>query len=115
MIIEARLLTSNQNVDVLRFELNPPVDVRLTSTDGAKDLQVLFVELLKLLINDQVEISLIENPDYKNQMYFNICTEYILDLNKDLAEAKCEIKELGADFTGELGAATLSELAENGN
>jgi len=88
MIIEAKLWVDDSGEDILSFSLDPEIHVRLTDVQGVNDLKDLFVEILSNLILGDVSVELQDSSEYENQMYKEICEEYIIELNKDIAEAR---------------------------
>jgi hypothetical protein len=87
MIINA-ILNAIEDNDILSFELTPVLQVKLTDTQGSNDLLNVFVAILKILVAEDVSVQLIDNPSYTNQMYKDICAEYIAELNNDIKEAR---------------------------
>jgi len=111
MKIEAVLEKLDNEEEVLKFRLTPEKSVRLTSTQGVNDLKDVFVTLLNKLTTDDVLVELVDNPDYDNKMYRDICAEYVVELNKDIAEARRNLIKEGLVNVSEPSAEIVNKEA----
>ena len=95
-IICVRLMDYNQS-DVLSFVLdeNKPEEyiVNLNDADSQQALKHVFSKLLNMLIETDIELSLEIDDDYTKGLYKDVCSEYIVELNKELQEVKKILNE----------------------
>lgn len=95
MDVKATVITDEQGQDVMRFMFEQPMDVSLTGTNGTKDLKELFARLMGLILKDDVQVTFEKTSGYENQMYVDVCSEYVRALNKELTEAREKVKREG--------------------
>ena len=90
--VKVELLPTDSETDILRFYVGAsPLDVNLNSPECQTELKNIFSVLLKTLIDADIELELSVNDNYPRIMYKEVCTEYIIDLNRELTEIKEEI------------------------
>ena len=92
-----RLKTVDQS-DVLTFDLdeeNPEkYVVNLNDANSQNSLKQVFVKLLNILIDSDIELSLEIDENYKKGLYKDVCIEYINELNKELEDVKKILEEV---------------------
>lgn len=92
-------VTTNENdEDVFRLssENGFSQDVVLTSSESAMDLKKLFSVLLTSLIDKgDVNVKYEDTPTYKNNMYKEVCQEYVEVLASEINNAKSRLVEDG--------------------
>lgn len=92
-IIKVDLLEADSETDILRFYVSyKPIDVNLNSSACQGSLKNIFAILLRRLIHSDIKLELSVNQEYKRAMYIEVCTEYIKDLNRELAEVTEELR-----------------------
>lgn len=88
-------LTVMSDADVLVFNLdeeNPnEYIVNLNSPSGQGEIKHVFSKLLNILVDEDVNLELEIDKDYKKGLYKDVCAEYIADLNHELSQVKNEI------------------------
>ena len=90
--VEVELLSRGEDADLLRFGFEEnPLEVNLNSPSCQSELKAIFVRLLQMLIENEVNLVLHPATDYGRTMYIEVCEEYIKDLNRELASAKDKI------------------------
>ena len=100
-IIEVNLRAINNDADILEFEFNEiSLQVNLNSSECQKELKTVFVQILKELLTSDIILNLRYNEDYKRKMYIDVCEEYIKDLNKEIENCKCKIRDKIKWFEG---------------
>lgn len=89
----------SDSTEVLRFNYSDdPLDfdeVSLTGESGISDLKKVFCRLLSDAVNNDIHIedpSSVGNP---TGLFLDVCNEYIQDLNRELSEARAEMKSNG--------------------
>ena len=90
--------TNENNEDVFRLFSDDDFsqDVVLTSSESATDLKKLFSTLLTSLINDgSTNVAYEDTPTYKNDMYKEVCQEYVKVLTLEISNAKTRLAEDG--------------------
>lgn len=93
-IIEVNLRAINNDADILEFEFNEiSLQVNLNSSECQKELKTVFVQILKELLTSDIILNLRYSADYKRKMYIDVCEEYIKDLNKEIENCKCKIRD----------------------
>ena len=91
--IKVELLAFDPDTDILRFYVSEKLaDINLNSSECQSSLKEIFAILLKSLIHSDLELELSVNEAYKRTMYVEVCTEYIKDLNRELADVKDELR-----------------------
>lgn len=91
--IKVELIALDPDTDILRFHVDDkPLDVNLNSAECQSSLKGVFAVLLKLLIHSDINLQLSVGDEYKRVMYVEVCTEYINDLNRELADVKDELR-----------------------
>ncbi|MDD2502756.1 MAG: hypothetical protein PHP79_01655 [Clostridia bacterium] len=91
--IKVELIAPDTDTDILRFHVgDKPLDVNLNSAECQNSLKDVFAALLKLLIYSDINLELLVGDEYKRVMYVEVCTEYINDLNRELADVKDELR-----------------------
>jgi len=88
MIIKMTALKLPDESEVFRLKTDTPIDVVVTDDAGTEQIQNMFIYLLDKLISNDVEIEFEKTPDYGNEMYENVCKDYIQSLNRELKEAR---------------------------
>jgi hypothetical protein len=92
-IINVELLALDTDTDILRFYVGEEsLDVNLNSPACQGPLKDIFSVLLRRLIHLDIKLELSVNEEYKRAMYIEVCTEYINDLNRELADVKDELR-----------------------
>ncbi len=92
-IIKVNLLEADPDTDILRFYVtDEPIDVNLNSSACQGQLKNIFAILLRRLIRSDIKLELSVNEGYKRVMYIEVCTKYIEDLNRELAEVSEELR-----------------------
>lgn len=84
-IIKATLLEQD-DIDILRFEIEEELDINLNSPECQNSLKKLFTLILEKVVDRSVEITLEIQDGYSRGMYVEVCEEYIKDLNRELGE-----------------------------
>ena len=93
-IIEVNLKAINNDVDILEFKFNEiSLQVNLNSSECQKELKTVFVQLLKELLTEDITLNLKYSENYNRKMYIEVCEEYITDLNKEIENCKCKIRD----------------------
>lgn len=92
-------VTANENdEDVFRLSSGNGFsqDIVLTSSESATDLKKLFSVLLTALINDgSANVKYEDTPTYKNNMYKEVCQEYVEVLALEISNARTRLVEDG--------------------
>ena len=92
------LLTVLGEADVLIFRLdedNPEkYIVNLNSPSNQTEIKDVFSKLLEMLIKDDITLQLTIAKDYSKGLYKDVCTEYIQDLNREIAQVMTSVKEV---------------------
>lgn len=92
------LLTVLGEADVLVFcldEDNPEkYVVNLNSSSNQAEIKDVFSKLLELLITDDITLELNIADGYSKGLYKDVCTEYIQDLNREIAQVMALIKDV---------------------
>lgn len=92
--IKVELIAPDPDTDILSFYVDDqPIDVNLNSAECQSSLKDVFAALLKLLIYSDINLELSVGEEYKRVMYVEVCTEYINDLNRELADVKDELRK----------------------
>ncbi len=87
-IIEVSLENSDEMVCNLKFKFaDKVIDVNLYD-DNMEQLQVLFVKVMKELIDFDITFEFNKElyKDYKNKLALDVCDDYIKQLNIDIEE-----------------------------
>lgn len=93
-IIEVRL-TVLDNMDVLVFMLdleNPKKYViNLNDQNSQAQIKEVFAKLLEMLLKMDLALELKIEDGYSKGLYKDVCSEYISELNKEIAQTKIAI------------------------
>lgn len=93
-IIEVNLKVINNDTDILEFKFDEiSLQVNLNSSECQKELKTVFVQLLKELLTADIMLNLKYSENYNRKMYIEVCGEYIKDLNKEIENCKCKIRD----------------------
>ena len=94
-IIKVELLGIDADTDVLRFHINQDqdaIDVNLNDDACQSDLKKVFSGLIQKAIYTDITLNLFIPDDYTRGMYKEVCTEYIGDLNRELADITVKLR-----------------------
>ena len=92
--IKVELLALDPDTDILRFHVDEStLDVNLNSADCQSSLKDVFAVLIKHLIHSDINLELSVSNEYNRVMYIEVCTEYIKDLNREIAVVKEELRK----------------------
>ena len=89
-IIDVVLTTLGEDRDILRFNLSEEsfLDIDLDSATCQTDIKKLFSEILKLSVNDDLELRFAAEEGFPRELYKDVCEEYIKDIARELKESK---------------------------
>ena len=98
--IKVLLSAEDEGKDILSFFVSEdhPLIVNLNTPDCQTDLQSVFAALLKESISNDIELALEIDEKYGRTLYKDVCTEYIKQLNNELAKTQEKVRQaLAAD------------------
>lgn len=85
-------LADLENADTLIFHLDPEepdaYTVNLNNATSQIELKKVFTKLLQLLLEEEITLRLIVADGYKQELYQDVCIEYINDLNRELEQVR---------------------------
>ena len=88
------VLLEDEGVDYLDFMIEGSSNsykVNLNSEDSQKEVKRLFSELLRKLIETDLELLLEVDDSYSKNLFKEISEEYIKDLNNEIKQVRQEI------------------------
>lgn len=88
MIINLTVAKDENGNDVFRLLTENQIDVDVTSEKGIEQLKEMFSELLKHMIQEEVEVEFIKTTGYDNKMYEEVCKSYVGVLNEELRQSR---------------------------
>lgn len=92
-IIEVELLAPDDNTDVLRFKFESgEMDVNLNSSTCQNELKRIFLILITIVLDTDIELKFTYDEGYQRGMYIEVCEAYIKDLNREMQEVKEQIQ-----------------------
>lgn len=97
-VINVKLYSPDEDSDVLSFEVtgDHTIEVNLNDDSCQNRLKEVFIELFSLQLKGEIELHLVIDEAYKRTLYKEVCSEYIKDLNTELAGVRSIIlEELG--------------------
>ena len=85
--------------DVLVFVLDESFTVNLNSEESQNELKNIFSQLLRMMLVYDIKLKLNIAEGYKEGLFIDVCTEYISELNREIAIVYPKMKEV----VGEVG------------
>lgn len=98
--IKVLLSADGEGKDILSFFASDdhPLIVNLNTPNCQEDLQSVFAAILKESISNDIELALEIDEKYERTLYKDVCTEYIKQLNNELAKSQEKVRQaLAAD------------------
>ena len=81
--------------DVLVFYLtdkrSDDCSIKLNSPTAQQEIKKVFSALLKLLVENEIELNFIVCDDYTRGLYKDVCREYVNELQKEIKNVKTSI------------------------
>ena len=81
--------------DVLVFylteERSNDCSIKLNSATAQQEIKKVFSALLKLLVENEIELNYIVSDDYTRGLYRDVCREYVNELQKEIKNVKMSI------------------------
>ena len=85
-IISVLLTTLGEDRDVLRFRIDDDtsLDIDLDSATCQSEIKKLFSVILQYALNEDIKLEFITEKDFPRELYKDVCTEYIKDIEREL-------------------------------
>lgn len=95
VILDVVLMSQGEDQDILLFKFPDDRDfsINLNSDSCQKELKEVFSNLLKIIIEKDISLSLSIQEGYDRILYIDVCKEYIQDLQKELDVVKERIRK----------------------
>ena len=91
--LNVKLCTENENNDILLFRFDDGDGKVHLNTDSCQaEMKEVFSRLIRLLIENDVTLMLTIDDDYGRNLYKEVCSEYISDLQKEIDSVKSLIR-----------------------
>lgn len=89
------VLMEKDDVDCLVFKFeSESMEVNLNDVSGQQDMKKVFSEILRMLCDNDIQLSLEVVEGYNRNLYKEVCSEYINDLNVEIKKVREEIEKL---------------------
>ena len=91
--LNVKLFAESTDDDILEFQFEPTkCRVNLNTDSCQAELKDVFSKLIKLSLNNDVELNLIIEDGYGRGLYKDVCVEYIAELQHELDTVKDKIR-----------------------
>ncbi len=96
--IKVLLTTLGEDKDILQFCLDKDtyINIDLDSTACQTEIKKLFSEILRIAVDEEVELEFVSEEGFPRDLYKDVCEQYILDIARELRTSNIAIKrEIG--------------------
>ena len=93
IILNVKLYEESTGDDILSFQFEDGEGkVYLNSDSCQAQMKEVFSKLIKSSLENDVELKLVIDEEYGRLLYKDVCSEYILELQKELNSVKDRIR-----------------------
>lgn len=88
-VINVKLSALDEDTDILSFHISEDdlPQINLNNATCQNDLKNVFTKLLQLAVEDDISLEFSIEDGYARGLYKDVCSEYIMDINRELREA----------------------------
>lgn len=77
-------LMCKENKDYLVFDFVEPLKVNFNEESNQNELKEVFVRILSEMKKTSIKLVYVDKAEYKNNLYKDVCKEYVKDLNREI-------------------------------
>lgn len=77
-------LECEENKDYLVFDFDEPLKVNFNEEANQNELKEVFIRILNEMTRETIKLVYIDKTEYKNNLYKDVCKEYVKDLNREI-------------------------------
>ena len=77
-------LMCEENKDYLVFDFEESLKVNFNEESNQNELKEVFVRILSEMTRTSIKLVYVDKAEYKNNLYKDVCKEYVKDLNREI-------------------------------
>lgn len=77
-------LVCEEEKDYLVFDFEESLKVNFNEESNQNELKEVFIRIFNEMTKSSIKLEYVDKPEYKNNLYKDVCREYIKDLNREI-------------------------------